>query len=232
MKEKTAQILLKKVENDYSVIAEEFDQTRSYVGKEFGAFDKLLIPNAQIIDLGCGNGRIIEHLNDFYRNSLNSGFSYTGIDNSESLLESAKNKYKMAHVHFIHGNQLKIPAKDSSVDLLFNIRAFHHIPSKKLRLKSLKEMHRILKNDGVLVLTVWNLYQKKYIKYVFKSLLRFLYTMGKFAPNDTLIPFNHKVNRYYHAFLPFELKHLLNQAGFRIEELSKNRDIVVIARKK
>jgi ubiquinone/menaquinone biosynthesis C-methylase UbiE len=233
MKEKTAQILLKKVKNDYNDIADEFDLTRSFVGKEFSIFDKFMIPNAKIVDLGCGNGRIVEYLKKIYVNLLKTDFNYIGVDNSENLLNKAKNKYgDTCNIDLIKGDQLDIPLKSKSADMVFSIRAFHHIPSKKLRLKALIEIKRILKADGILIITVWNLFQKKYFKFAFAGILRYLYTFGQFAPNDTFIPWNKKVARYYHAFLPSELINLVKSSGFNIMEFSKGQDLIIIARKK
>ncbi|MEK6821326.1 MAG: hypothetical protein AABY11_02925, partial [archaeon] len=48
-----------------------------------------------------------------------------------------------------------------------------------------------------------------------------------------MIPFGkEKIPRYYHAFLPFELKRLLRQTGFRIEaEKVSGHNLLFVCRK-
>ena len=130
MKEFTAKQLLKKVEQDYNLIADEFSQTRQWLWPEFDNFKKYVKNGQTILDLGCGNGRLYELLKNL------QDFKYIGIDNNKKFVQLAKKKFKSAK--FLYGNALSIPYSDK-VDILFYIASFHHIPSKKLRIKFLKE---------------------------------------------------------------------------------------------
>ena len=78
-------------------------------------------------------------------------------------------------------------------------------------------MYRVLKPDGYLILTVWNLWQKKYRGHVYKSILKNL-LFGEYEYNDTFIPWGKEelVERYYHAFRMHELRELITGAGFTI----------------
>ncbi|MBD3270274.1 methyltransferase domain-containing protein [Candidatus Peregrinibacteria bacterium] len=218
MNDKTTKILLNKVKSSYNQIANEFSDTRVYPWKEFDLFKPYLQENDFIIDLGCGNGRLLNYL---YKKYLNNNFKYLGIDNSEGLLKKAKAIHDEGL--FILGDQLEIPLADNKADIIFNIAAFHHIPSYKLRMKALKEMRRVLKKDGILIITVWNLWQKKYLKYTIKAILLSIVTFGKYSFNDFFIPWKKndgKVlsKRYYHSFLPSEINTLCKKAGFEIVE--------------
>lgn len=234
MRQKKAKKLLEHVKSTYDDIADEFDQTRQHAGAEFASFVRYLKQGTSIADVGCGNGRLILWLQNVTKDWPKPPYHYLGIDNSEKLLQKAKENFP--HENFIHGDQLNLPIKENSIDIIFSIRAFHHIPSRKLRLEALAEMQRVLKNNGILIITVWNLWQKKYWKELFRAILRSLYTLGAYAPNDTFISWNKKAKRYYHAFLPMELNNLITNAGFEIEELAsnkhgKNHDIVIAAKK-
>jgi hypothetical protein len=103
-------------------------------------------------------------------------------------------------------------------------------------------MHRVLKNNGTVIITVWNLWQKNYRKYIFQGILRFIYSLGGYAVNDTFIPWGKKAKRYYHAFTPSELNKIAVAAGFEIEDLfyvkdglrvpfKESHDIVMVAKK-
>jgi len=196
--------LLEKVKQDYAKIGMEFSETRSEPWPEFEYFKQYLRKNSRIADIGCGNGRLLL--------TLGNDFEYIGIDNNLSLLEEAKRKFP--NKKFIHGDMLNLPVMNNSIDAALCIAAFHHIPLKKLRIKALKEMNRILKHNGILIIMVWNLFQKKWLKQLIKSLFSVKYDF-----KDIFIKWgNSKIKRYYHAFTPWELKKLLKKAGFKIIE--------------
>jgi len=208
MKQNTAKKLLKKVHDDYTKIADDFSQTRKWLWPEFIFFKKYIKEGSKILDLGCGNGRFYPFLKDI-KNIL-----YLGIDNNEALITHAQNIYPSTN--FVVGNLLDIPYHDK-VDILFSIASLHHIPSRLLRNKSIQQLGDVLKKDGYVVITVWNLFQKRYRKYILKSLFNFIIQLGKYDWNDTFIPWGKtKINRYYHAFTPKELKKLFRENNFDI----------------
>jgi ubiquinone/menaquinone biosynthesis C-methylase UbiE len=74
----------KKVKDDYNQIAEGFSETRQFPWKDFECFKAYYRPNFAVLDLGCGNGRLLTFLE-------NEGFkSYLGLDQSAELLKQAK----------------------------------------------------------------------------------------------------------------------------------------------
>lgn len=208
MRDEVVQMLLEKVKRDYGAISERFDETRRNPWEEFEWFLAYLEPNQKLLDVGCGNGRLAKFLKQ-------KNIKYVGIDNNEELIKIARQRHPYAT--FELADQTSLPFPDASFDHVWNIAAFHHVPSQKLRLQTLHEMYRVLKKGGFLILTVWNLWQKKYRKYVVKSIFRNL-LFGEYEYNDTFIPWGKEklVKRYYHAFRPMELKKLLEKAGFKI----------------
>jgi len=226
MREKTAKKLLKKVIEDYDNISEEFSQTReNLVWKDFDEILPYLKDKTRLADLGCGNGRLYKFIQEH-----NPNVNYIGIDNNENLLKNARNKDKD---RFIFGDLTEIPLNMTSVDVAAAIASFHHLPSVKLREKSLNEIRRVLKDDGVLIMTVWNLFREKYKKYVWKGYLRWLCTLGKYDKKDTFIPWSDSgIKRYYYAFKPAELKKLLEKSGFEIIKENMNENILFICKKK
>lgn len=221
MREKTAKKILAKVKKTYDEIAEDFSQTRDRAWPEFEKFSKHLKSHFEILDLGCGNGRLYQYLKPA---------NYLGIDSSKKLLDEARKLHPEGK--FIEGDQQEIPTEDGKFNVVFSIAALHHIPSKKLRKKTISEIVRVLKKDGILILTVWNLFQKKYLKYLFKGALIWLLTLGKYDWNDTFIPWGkEKLPRYYHAFTEKELRRLLKK-DFEILELNIGNNILAICRKR
>lgn len=224
MQEKIAKKLLEKVKNDYDEISSEFDQTRHHDWKEFKEFLTYIKDGDKLADLGCGNGRFYNFICDKKK------IDYTGVDNSKKLLEKATKNHPKTR--FVAGDLIDIPLKNNSIDVAVAIASFHHLPSKKLREKSLHEIHRILKKDGTFIITVWNLFQPKYKKYIWKSRIKALMTLGKYDMRDTLIPWGKSgVNRYYYAFKEKELRNLLEKNGFSVIESSIGNNILFICRK-
>ena len=225
MKEKKAKKVLEHVKATYGNIAESFSSTRHYIGREFTTFLPYLQKAKHILDLGCGNGRFVRFLKE---KKLKA--NYTGIDNAQSFIDICKKEFP--HHQFQQGDQLQIPLKDKTIDLILNIRAFHHLPSKKYRLKALEEMHRVLENGGILIISVWNLWQWKYWKQLITAIIRSIISFGSYSYNDTFIPWQKDHKRYYHAFTKNELKKTVQQGGFSIlKECEVGKDFIIIAKK-
>lgn len=206
------------VKNSYNEIAKHFSQTRRYSWPEFEIFFDLLDLQSskskesglrQILDLGCWNWRLLSFLKN-----KDFSFSYTGLDQSEKMLEEAKKIHPEAN--FQLWKIQKLPFLDSTFDAVFLIASFHHLQTKKEREEALSEIKRILKPGWKVFLTNWNLFQKKYFKTFFLNFFQ------KKVWNDCFVPFSaewkFKTLRFYHAFLPNELRNLFQKNWFEIEK--------------
>lgn len=227
--------LLKKTKQDYNLIAEHFASGRYSIAPEKDLFSNYITRGDVVLDLGCGDGRLFQIFRD-------KNIDYTGIDISEKLIEIAKRKNP--NTKFIVGDALKLPFPDNSFTKVFNIAVLHHIPSKKLRLQLLSEAKRVLKPDGLLILTVWNLWDKKSAKKLFlKYTLLKLIGKSKLGFRDILFPWQGRdkkvvVHRYFHIFSKKEIKRLVQKAGLEVEKMgifkreeTKNSNIYLIAKK-
>ncbi|MFA6528834.1 MAG: class I SAM-dependent methyltransferase, partial [Candidatus Gracilibacteria bacterium] len=171
MKESTAKQLLEKVKSDYTEIAEDFDMTRRCNWQDFSVFDEYLKDGLNVLDIGCGNGRLMDYLKQ------KAQVDYYGVDNNEKFIEIAKKRAASFKV----GDFLSLPYPDSGFDLVLSVAAFHHIPSEEFRLKALHEVARIMKPGTYGIFLVWNLWQRKYFFAFIKSLLRFFVSFGKYS---------------------------------------------------
>ncbi|MEK7673374.1 MAG: methyltransferase domain-containing protein [Patescibacteria group bacterium] len=217
MKSKTAKKMLKKVVEDYDNLSKDFDQTRQYSWKEFKGFLPYIRDNDHLIDIGCGNGRFYKFI------TKNKKISYLGIDNSEKLLEKAREQNPQAK--FITGSFLELPVDKNIADDIVAIASLHHVPGKDFRLKAIQELYRILKPNGILIISVWNLFQPRYKKYIWRARLRHILSLGSYDSRDTMIPWGKTgIKRYYYAFTQQELRELLEQNGFKTikEEIGNN----------
>lgn len=224
-----AKYLLNKTKEDYNLISEDFSRTRNYIWEELKFLERYAGNNERILDLGCGNGRLYELFKE-------KTIDYHGIDFSDKLIEIAKKCYPQFKFHV--ADALNLPFSANFFDKVFSIAVLHHIPSKELRLKCLKEIRRVLGPDGVLILSVWNLGNFRKFRIIFKYAFLKILGKSKLDFNDAFIPWGNKLLRYVHCFSKNELKELVEKAGFRIKEIkilkrkkSKESNILLIAEK-
>jgi ubiquinone/menaquinone biosynthesis C-methylase UbiE len=235
MKDKYARDLLEKTKRDYEEIAEHFSETRVKPWKDIIFLADYVKDGNKLVDFGCGNGRLFELFKD-------KKIEYFGIDFSEKLIEIAREKYRnYSNIEFLVGNVLKTEFKKNSFDTVYSIALLHQIPSKKFRLQVLKEAKRILKSTGFLILTIWNIWQRKYIKNILKTFILKIIGLTKLDFKDAFIPWKKRdgtiITRYYHAFTIKELRKIVKEAGFKIIDFGytkrngKKPNIFLIAQK-
>jgi len=214
----------------YEEIAKDFDATRKVFWQELYFLGDYINKNDKVLDIGCGNGRFLEVVGE-------KNIDYTGIDSSKSLIDAAKKMYGGV-INFIAGDALLLPFKDERFDTIVSFGVLHHIPSKKLRMQFLDEANRVLKKDGLLILTVWNLWNKRLTPVIHKHAIQKLLGKSKLDFNDVFLPFGKKQSvRYLHAFTKREFIKILKKSGFKIEKLQfvkrrgDNENIIAVCRK-
>ncbi|MFH1129367.1 MAG: class I SAM-dependent methyltransferase [Patescibacteria group bacterium] len=197
--------ILEENRQTYDNVADEFERTRRKYNYDAEELKEYIKQGEKVLDLGCGSGRMFEMF-------LAQDVDYTGVDFSEKLIEIAKNKYGD---NFKVADILNLPFSNENFDSVWSIAVLHHIPSTELRKRVLSEIKRVLRPNGRVVVTCWNI----------KSLFR----------KDLFIPFNGQ-KRYYHVFSKREIGKLFKGAGFKIEEVrflkrnNKKVNILVVAK--
>jgi SAM-dependent methyltransferase len=216
MDKEYTEYLLNKTREDYNLIADEFSRTRQNIWPEIKfLLDKYLFSGEKVLDLGCGNGRYFEYLKE-------KNVDYFGVDNSDKLIELAKNRYP--GVNFQIADAFNLPFSDNFFDKIVSIAVLHHIPSEELRIKFLKELKRVLKPGGILILTVWNFHELDEFILIFKSVILKLTGLSRLDWGDFLEPWGKKTKRYYHYFLKRELITLFKKAEFKIKEIGGTKN--------
>ena len=161
-----------------------------------------LIPQKQTLaDIGGGFGRLVpEYANEFSQCLL--------VDPSERLLKEAQQlcrKYKNLKIK--KGFVENLPIENQQFDVALLIRTFHHLEDPQ---KAIKEIYRILKPNGFLILEFPN---KIHFKNCLKAIFRLDFSCFNQEPEDIsseagVVPFLN-----YH---PKYIKNLLKESKFKI----------------
>ena len=110
-----------------------------------------LQPDDDVLDVACGNGHFLKKYASHAR-------SVAGLDLSELCIELAKKKHRKGieagTAEFIRGDASKLPWEDSRFSAVTSMGSFVGFPQQ---LESLKEMYRVLRPGGRVVLSIeWN----------------------------------------------------------------------------
>ena len=219
MNPQKAQEIIKKTRKDYNVIAIHFAETRGKVWVDFSdKFSKYFRDRQKVLDLGCGNGRF-SLVSREYKNT-----QYVGVDFSEKLIAIAKEQHDDERAEFLVGDILDLSFLKEKFDVILCIATLPHIPSNELRLKFLEQVKSLLSDNGVLIMTAWDLWNEKggRKKMLQQGLLKML-GKNKMDFGDVLIPWKNQqgevlAQRYYHAFTKKSFVNLVKKSGFKIVE--------------
>lgn len=138
MKEKKA------IKNYYNQLAPEYDDDRfnnSY-GQYLHSQERQIlvrrlghISKKSILDMGCGTGRFLD-------------FSENGVDFSEGMLGEAQTKFPNHKLTI--SDISKMPFENESFEAIYSLHVFMHIDLETIE-NTIKEAHRILKPNGILI---------------------------------------------------------------------------------
>jgi len=101
---------------------------------------------AQVLDVGCGNGVISRSLGE-------KGFNVQGVDVSPKAIERARSLNKFSNVKFDVVSAEQLVANGQQYHAVICSEVLEHLNEPN---KLLKVLHEILKEDGVLIVTVPN----------------------------------------------------------------------------
>ncbi|KAL0134912.1 hypothetical protein PUN28_001589 [Cardiocondyla obscurior] len=118
-----------------------------------------LEPGALVCDIGCGNGKYL---------SVNHSIFKIGVDRCKRFTDIAREKENEVLIC----DNLALPFREESFDAVLSIAVVHHFATTERRVLALKELARVLRIGGRLVISVWAMEQKH----------------RKFESQDVLIP--------------------------------------------
>jgi excisionase family DNA binding protein len=138
------------VKDYFNQIAPQYNEQRRVV---YGdalreiVFNRIKIEKDSIVaDIGAGTGYLTLELAKKAKRVI-------AVDNSASMLTIAGNeaaKAGLSNIEFLEGNAEELPIGANTIDLVYANMLLHHVADP---LQVFKEMYRILKNDGKVLIT-------------------------------------------------------------------------------
>jgi ubiquinone/menaquinone biosynthesis C-methylase UbiE len=185
------------VKTIYENIANNFSDKRYNSWDWIDNFIDSNLIGSYILDIGCGNGRNMKNLN----------YNFYGVDNCSNFIELAK----QVSSNVFLSDMTKLEFHDDFFDAIISIASFHHLSNNERRIDCLKEMKRVLKPNGKILLSIWSINQSHNKK-----------LDNKFNYGINMVPFKDNKgniigNRYYYIFQIDEITELLSQF-FNIEK--------------
>ncbi|MFC5135862.1 MULTISPECIES: class I SAM-dependent methyltransferase [Haloferacaceae] len=176
-------------QSTYDRIAGHFSKTREYAWPEVEAFLEGRTGD-RALDVGCGNGRHTELLADHAPVTV-------GVDLSRGLLREAGRRARDRgfddRATFVHGDAAALPIGADAVDLAVYVATLHHLSPRSERVRSLNELARVLRSDGVALVSAWSTAHDGFDR-----------EEGFDTTVDWTLPGGETVPRYFHIYDPEE----------------------------
>lgn len=160
-------------------------------------------PGDIALDFGVGDGRHIEYL-------MSLGYNVIGTDVAPSSLEVTKKLYQgdERYQGILLEDSPKLPIADRSVALVVAWEVIHWLGSPELFLQGMQELKRVLRDDGVILLTMPT--EKHYLK-------RYSLEIGK---STYLCKTQMRMDCIFYSPNLFTLKHIFEQElGLDIKQI-------------
>lgn len=139
----------KTVENAFNEAAPGYDEgipahvMRHYLEKRV-RFIKGVLKSGSVLDVGCGTGALAARL-------MREGYEVSGVDSSAGMLEECRKK---GFNKVFQARSTELPFGPASFDLVLSIAAFHHIGSEESVAGTVKEMVRVCRPGGKIL--IWD----------------------------------------------------------------------------
>ena len=100
-----------------------------------------VVKDKTVLELATGTGLIARHI-------IKAAAHIEATDASVGMIAEAKRDNQSAKLHFSVQDMFRLPYADKSFDVVIVSNALHIVPQPE---KALAEIHRVLKDDGVLI---------------------------------------------------------------------------------
>ena len=162
---------------------------------EWDSFKQFIKPNASFLDVGCGSG---DNLN---RAQTELNCKVIGIDPSPGSHGVGRfTENKANEIKIIQGTAEDLPFKNEEFDLVFCSHVLEHVTNQT---KSLKEIKRVLKKDGLVIIgmpTASMAIISIISHYLFTTHVNILFLLKNISKKDALKRFLHVLIPMSHSY--------------------------------
>lgn len=215
----------------YQTFADPFSATRGRLQPGVLRVLETISGQANILDLGCGNGALGRELarRDFQG-------KYLGLDFSPELLNAARAGVQaFPNIAYAQANIADISTWDFALtddgrwtadrnlqpvtfNLIFSFAALHHIPGRAPHLQILNQIHALLSPDGRFIHSNWQFLNSPRLKARIQPWAEIGLSPADLDPGDYLLDWRRGGYglRYVHHFGAEELHTLAAETGFQV----------------
>ena len=135
---------MKEQKNFWDKNAGRYDR---FMRKDRAAYDEMhelirpVVKAKTVLELATGTGMIA-------KNIVNAAAHIEVTDASAEMIAEAKRDNHSTKLHFSVQDMFRLPYTEESFDVVIVVNALHIVPQPE---KALAEIHRVLKDDGVLI---------------------------------------------------------------------------------
>ncbi|MBT4165698.1 class I SAM-dependent methyltransferase [archaeon] len=168
--------------------------------------DKYIGDHANVLDLGCGDGRSLKQLSQKTKNLV-------GVDHDKKIVKKANRD--LPNIKIIYSEGTSLPFDDGYFDNVLCLGTFTNLGDE--RIKVLSEMKRVLDRNGSIIITA---YSEDALEDRLKLYGSSNVEIEEIKPNGTVL-FRDSVDSISEQFSRSELETIISKAGLKIMELNK-----------
>lgn len=147
-----------------------------------------------ILDIGCGS---------YPLNLINTIFNHKyGLDRLDNSFDNSFKDYGINLIKFDMEKENKLPFKDNSFEVVTMLAVFEHIEPSKLE-ENISEIYRVLKKDGVFIMTTPAIWTDKILR-----------AMSKFD-----LVSKEEIEEHKDAYSPAKILPYLTKSGFNKQSI-------------
>jgi ubiquinone/menaquinone biosynthesis C-methylase UbiE len=138
----------KTIENTGERMVPAFQRGKLEYGEHIARYEALagMVEGKTVLDIASGSGFGTEIISRWAKKVY-------GVDYSDDAIEYAKANFSNSKTVYMQGDATAIPIEDKSLDVVISFETLEHIENYK---KFIEEIRRVLKPDGLLVLSTPN----------------------------------------------------------------------------
>jgi tRNA (uracil-5-)-methyltransferase TRM9 len=202
----------------YQTFALPFSATRQRLQPGVIKMLDQIRPEADLLDLGCGNGELAHELARCGHRG-----AYTGLDFSSILLDEARGgqpddfSFILAD---LSSDNWDAALSDNRYDAIFAFAVLHHLPGIDIRLRLLRKVRSLLKTIGRFIHSEWQFLNSPRMAARVQPWESIGLSTTDVEPGDYLLDWRQGGTglRYVHHFSESELVDIAAQVDFHIAE--------------